>query len=364
MRLIVKDRNRESVIAFRVVHDELWIGMESDPKSPSILKSRDFKPVKFDHSFKSTDYDGALREMSLYTLSQDYHSKPYAIQTTCTGLGAMIDAVIVQMSVEPRCGMIVFNYDDMTITEPPSSHVVFDIPRTPEQIGDFEPKEIIDVFVPVRKPLKPTHGIARKTPGPDGLFYFDNAVPDSFARIMQMWFRLPEVEDNLFPVTNASGKASQNSRRVLQYGYAYDYKSGSTREKIDDMPHIIEVLRSRIPEVWKDAPSNIIDKLNQCIVNRYLPGQGIGAHIDGKRGKKIDYGDTVVCFTFLSGREMKFVREHETHCVYTKPLSMYVMTGDSRYEFTHEMVGRKSDTVGGKPVARRECFSVTFREVL
>ena len=91
---------------------------------------------------------------------------------------------------------------------------------------------------------------------------------------------------------------------------------------------------------------------NQCIINRYLPGQGIGAHIDVK-----SYGDHIVCFTLGSGREMEFTRDDDNYCLYTEPRSAYVMSGDSRYKWKHQMRLRKSDS----GVSRSVCYSITFR---
>ena len=104
-----------------------------------------------------------------------------------------------------------------------------------------------------------------------------------------------------------------------------------------------------------NAPLNIKEKLNQCLINRYLPGQGIGAHID-----KVEFGDTIVCFTFGSGREMVFSLGDTAYNIRTEPLSMYVMTGDSRWKWKHEMKQRKSDN----GIPRGTVYSITFREII
>jgi alkylated DNA repair dioxygenase AlkB len=188
---------------------------------------------------------------------------------------------------------------------------------------------------------------------PSGLIYFDDAVSEDFGRLLIRWTRLPSTVEKLSAVSS-----SQSARKVLQYGYRYNYQSGRTREPGDDFPHIINLLRSSIPHTWTSAPRGVEERLNQCIINFYQPGQGIGAHIDRK-----EFGGVVVCFTFGSGREMEFSRGEDRYTVYTRPLSMYVMTGESRYEWKHEMRGRLTDRVNGNITPRGECFSVTFREV-
>lgn len=394
-RLVVREDGRVTTIAFRMKNGELWIAMRSTPRVVNCIESADFKPVRYEVAQDETGsrtYSDALTLITGLGLTKEYYDHPYAFTTKKSDIGNMYDSFLAMMLVSPRSGVITYDYDAGEISAE-KSQLSFPIPDTIREMEDFNPGNVIDMLLPnpggkslaevapkpaaksSKPPQKMPSNASQKLPskaapsaprgnGPSGLFYFDNAVPKPFAAILQKWFRLPETEEALLPVKNAQGKSSENSRRVLQYGYAYNYQSGNTREKIEEMPHIIEVLRSVIPEVWTDAPDDILEKLNQCIINRYLPGQGIGAHIDGKRGNRVDYGDTVVCFTFLSGRAMKFTREISTHEVYTRPLSMYVMTGDARYEWTHEMVGRKSDIVGGRGIPRSECFSVTFRQVM
>jgi len=194
---------------------------------------------------------------------------------------------------------------------------------------------------------------------PFGLFYYDSAVPDDLLRDVVEWFDDSDTQEPLFPVANAQGRSSEKSRRVLHFGWKYNYSSGSTRERAEEFPLVIATLRDLIAEVWSEAPDGFdIESLDQCIVNRYLPGQGIGAHIDSE-----SYGGTIVCFTFLGSREMEFTQGSDTHRVYTTPGSMYVMIGESRYEWKHQMRPRKSDTVNGRRVSRETCFSVTFRGV-
>ena len=203
---------------------------------------------------------------------------------------------------------------------------------------------------------------------PNGLFFFEDAVPESFCNLIEEWFQTTDVKHSMFSVTNSQGKSSCNSRKVIHYGYKYDYSSGGTKQKAANFPHIIDILLGIIPEVWRcysaklnssPLPEDITSKLNQCIINRYLPGQGIGHHID-----RSEYGDVIICFTFLSGREMEFTRCGFTpYKVYTPRRSMYVMTGESRYKWGHQMRPRKSDKKDGIIIPREECFSITFREV-
>ena len=192
----------------------------------------------------------------------------------------------------------------------------------------------------------------------DGLLFFEKAVPKKFQELIEEWFKSPQIQEELFPITK-----HPNSRKVVHYGYKYDYNSKGVTEQIEEFPHIIEILRDSIPRIWEDYSEfcdgkGVEEKLNQCIINRYLPGQGISPHID-----KLDYGNVIVCFTFLFGREMEFTFEGKIYKIYTPPGSMYVMTGESRYKWRHQMKSKKIDVIDGKKIPREECFSITFREV-
>lgn len=176
---------------------------------------------------------------------------------------------------------------------------------------------------------------------PTGLSYFPNVVPEEFNQEILDFFS-SEIIDDLFPVR------STNGRHVANYGFRYDYTNSKPGEPVKPIPEVFSRLLELVPQ---EIPR---EKLNQCIVNRYLAGQGIGAHIDHP-----SYGDMIVCFTFESGGTMIFTREKERKDLYVEPRSVYIMTGEARYQWKHEMRGWKKD---GK-IPRGVRWSVTFRMV-
>lgn len=183
----------------------------------------------------------------------------------------------------------------------------------------------------------------------EGLRSIRGIVPIPLHKRIREWFGSDDVQEQLYSV----GKG-KNSRKVLQYGYSYTYGRKTTITEIDDIPDILCELRELIdPYVDFD-----VSVLNQCIINRYEPGQGISSHIDDTR-----FGETIVCFTLISGRCMEFNRDDEKYEIYTAPRSVYIMEKDARYEWTHQMRSRLSDTVDGEKVMRKACISVTFRMV-
>ncbi len=208
---------------------------------------------------------------------------------------------------------------------------------------------------------------------PSGLYYYDQAVSNDLSNSVEEWFNSPSTQSMLFPVTNKQGKSGDNARKVIHFGSSYGYTNSSVGGDAPPLPEILKSLRELIPTVWDEASNrveglrdNLDLRFNQCIVNRYLPGQGINQHIDLKK-----YGNTIVCFTFSSNsderikslREMEFHKGANKFTIKTSRSSMYVMIGESRYEWKHLMRPRKSDIIEGVRVKRGECFSVTFREL-
>ena len=182
---------------------------------------------------------------------------------------------------------------------------------------------------------------------PSGLLYYPGSISDALASELLAWLTSPETT-GWFSVGGA------NSRRVMHFGYSYDYRSGSVTDAATSMPDILERLRSIIGSTI-DVPCGYI--FDQCIINRYEPRQGISAHID----RQPQYGRIVACFTISSGAEMEFTHPTvPTYRLYVDPGSLYVMTGDSRTVWRHAMRGRLTDPGHG---ARGIRYSITFRSV-
>jgi len=176
---------------------------------------------------------------------------------------------------------------------------------------------------------------------PKGLLYFKDAIDEkndlvSFIDSLDKWKTLSD---------------SKNSRKVQHYGYLYDYKSGKTTTKADPIP---EEFLSLIDSLKKKCKTE--SEFNQVIVNNYETGQGISAHTDVK-----EYGPIIGCYTIGSGATMRFTRGDEKYDIYVEPNSLYIMSGESRYEWKHEMLARKSDVVGEKKIQRGRRISITFR---
>lgn len=176
---------------------------------------------------------------------------------------------------------------------------------------------------------------------PVGLYYYPEVIPDPLGAL--------EYVESLptFPaVTKFS--STVNTRRVAHFGYTYDYKSGSITTPADPFTEEIQELADLISDIHDTD-----QEFNQCIINRYLPGQGISTHLD-----RVEYGAVIACYTVGGGAEMEFTRPG--YKLYTEPGSLYIMSGESRYKWRHQMRSRKSDPGHGKRDTR---WSLTFRHV-
>ncbi len=177
-------------------------------------------------------------------------------------------------------------------------------------------------------------------------------------------YYIPDIKENTVNILKELDKKdwihitnSKNGRRVQQYGYKYNYNTGNIKEKTEDIPEFIKPLQNLLSHICKEL--ELIDEksdFNQCLINNYEIGQGISAHIDDKK-----FGPVIGCFTLLSGATMRFKHNNQSHDIYVEPNSLYIMTGDSRYKWTHEMTTNKYDTQN--KIKRDRRVSITFRHV-
>ncbi len=150
------------------------------------------------------------------------------------------------------------------------------------------------------------------------------------------------------------------ARRVQHHGWRYDYKARSVDAsmKLGPLPSWAKALSERV------ARAGLSAEPEQVIVNEYLPGQGISAHIDclpcfGPVVLSLSLG--AACTMDLRDTE---AASPQTHSVRLEPGSMLVLAGAARTRFTHGIAARKTDVVDGVRVPRARRVSVTFRTIL
>jgi len=99
----------------------------------------------------------------------------------------------------------------------------------------------------------------------------------------------------------------------------------------------------------------------QIILNLYPPGEGISPHIDLPNR----YANGIIGVSLTGGTTMTFHRGDERYEAYMPERTIYVMTGEARWGWSHGIEGRMSDIVetkdGSETRLRSTRVSVTFR---
>ncbi len=135
----------------------------------------------------------------------------------------------------------------------------------------------------------------------------------------------------------------KNSREVVQFGYTYSYdRSGVS--KTDDIP-------AELLDLTKEMNQKFNTKIafDQLIINKYEKGQGISAHVDHTKY----FGDTILCITLMNPVTAIFTKNKQEVMIELEPGSVYIMSGDARYKWTHQMRQTKGTRI-----------SLTYRTVI
>ncbi len=182
----------------------------------------------------------------------------------------------------------------------------------------------------------------------NGLYYIENVIDEKHAdELISQLDIQPWI-----PITDSS-----KSRKVQHYGFKYNYKTGNVKDVADPIPDFMQTLLNDLSDICKTKA--IPSTFNQCIVNNYEVGQSISPHIDHR-----NYGPVIGCYTLNSGATMRFRKGNEKVEIYVKPNSLYIMSEDARYNWTHEMTTHKFDTTTDhEKVKRDRRISITFRYV-
>lgn len=146
------------------------------------------------------------------------------------------------------------------------------------------------------------------------------------------------------------------SRRVQHYGWRYDYRARKidASMRLGALPSWAQALAERIEREGRSALPE------QVIVNEYLPGQGITAHIDCVPC----FGPVVLSLSLGSACAMDLRKDSEHVSLALRPRSLLVLTGPARDAWSHGIAGRKSDVFDGVRSARARRVSITFRTVI
>lgn len=180
---------------------------------------------------------------------------------------------------------------------------------------------------------------------PQGLISIENIIND-------------EEEKELLHLIYENQWDTSLTRRVQHYGYRYNYKYGTLKFEENSIKPVPEWAKTLFEKCANIAGLDTNCKL-QVIVNEYVPGQGIRAHVDDPK----QFGDWVITVSLGSTCQMDFEKTDEKYSIILQPRSAYVMTGESRFKWTHSIPMRKSDMIKDKKVKRETRVSITFRSM-
>ncbi|XP_058462051.1 alkylated DNA repair protein alkB homolog 8 [Malaya genurostris] len=153
-------------------------------------------------------------------------------------------------------------------------------------------------------------------------------------------------------------------RRVKHFGFEFLYGSNNVdKNKPMDrkIPSICNQLWEKLQQCYPELAWHIPDQLT---VNRYEPGQGIPPHVDTHSA----FQDPIICLSLGAAISMDFRDTKGKHLTVDLPSrSLLIMSGESRYGWTHGITPRKTDTVrlnNSLTIRKRELrVSFTFRKL-
>ena len=162
----------------------------------------------------------------------------------------------------------------------------------------------------------------------------------------------------LLAAIDASDWRADLKRRVQHYGWRYDYRERRVREEMRLGPLPDWLLPAA--EAVGDLPE-FDRRPDQVIVNEYLPGQGISAHVDCEPC----FGPAIASLSLGGEVEMVFKKRSngERRSVILEPANLLILSGEARYDWSHEIPARKSDVIKGVRQPRTRRVSLTFRTV-
>lgn len=147
-------------------------------------------------------------------------------------------------------------------------------------------------------------------------------------------------------------------RRVQHYGWRYDYRARRVTEamRLGPLPGWLLALADAVGDL-----AEFDRRPDQVIVNAYLPGQGISAHVDCEPC----FGPAIASLSLGGRAEMVFRHRHsgERRSLVLEPLMLLILSGEARHDWTHEIPARKSDVITGVRQPRTRRVSLTFRTV-
>lgn len=150
---------------------------------------------------------------------------------------------------------------------------------------------------------------------PTQLSFFQDYTPSGLVYLTE--YLTGKQPEQLVAYVDATPWQTDFKRRVQHYGYRYDYKARRA-SKDDYLGPLPDWLAGIAEKLHRDGHFSAVPK--QVIVNEYLPGQGIAAHIDCV----LCFGEEIASISLLSGCTMQFAERNTTNIFdqYLEPNSL------------------------------------------
>jgi alkylated DNA repair dioxygenase AlkB len=174
---------------------------------------------------------------------------------------------------------------------------------------------------------------------PNGLVYRPGFITEAEEKELLWHF-------DYLPLREARFKEYTAKRRIVGFGYGYDYKL----EKIvpgPPLPHFLQPAARRI-EKWLDIGRG---KVVEALISEYRPGTAIGWHRDNEKFEHI-IGISLGGWCRMRWRPLR-LKERSGRSILSmelEPRSAYIMQNEIRWEWQHSI-----------PPTRAHRYSITFR---
>ena len=228
--------------------------------------------------------------------------------------------------------------------------------KNPEKINETPSNSILYLFN-IDFPTFKNYKIELSRP--PGLNILYNQVSENQEKLL-----IEFIEDYIVKNQDQPNVVKLKNRTVIHFGHDFDYDMNGSTENIESY--------APIPTCF--CEDKILDKnakekfgFDQVTVNIYDPTKGsIPPHIDNVDA----FSEVISSLSLNADTVMEFKREgnssEEEYSVHIPARSFLEMTKESRYNFTHAIVARKSDYINGKQIFRnteKPRISITYRKV-
>ena len=166
------------------------------------------------------------------------------------------------------------------------------------------------------------------------------------------------LQEELVEYSSLTGEISKNTAATSRNSLLLHHDNHYYREVSDGSSNCTRITTPKIESI----NTMLFRDLNQVTINEYIPGIGIGYHIDTESA----FGDGIISLTLKGGCTMEFRERGKKRkkLVYLPPKSLLVMCNNARYQWDHHIASRTTDTVDGKVIPRANRISLTLRTAL